>query len=73
MAKRPKTMSAAAGDGPAPVRSARAWPTVRGAAEGPRTGCEDYAAQGAHTLSALITANAALSEALERMGLELVG
>ena len=49
------------------------WPTVRGAAEGMRTSYESLAIQGKDTLSALVAANAALSQALERMSLELVG
>jgi len=51
---------------------APAWPTVRGAAEGLRTSYEDFAAQGKGALSALVAVNAALSEALERMSLEVV-
>ena len=49
-----------------------AWPTARGAAEGMRLGDEDLATHGKETLSALVAANAALSQALERMSLELV-
>ncbi len=49
-----------------------AWPTARGAAEGMRLGYEDLAIYGKETLSALVAANAALSQALERMSLELV-
>src|SRR5258708_5715266 len=49
-----------------------AWPTARGAAEGMRLGYEDLATHGKETLSALVAANAALSQALERMSLELV-
>ena len=49
-----------------------AWPTARGAAEGMRLGYEDLATHGKETLSALVAANAALSQALERIGLELV-
>lgn len=56
----------------APKLPAPAWPTVSGAAEGIRTGYEDLATQRKDTLSALVAANAALSEALERMSLELV-
>ena len=71
MAKKSRkgTMAAAAG---LPVLVAPSWPTVRGAAEGIRRGCEDLATQGKDTLSALVAANAAFSQALERMGLELV-
>jgi len=49
-----------------------AWPIARGAAEGMRLGYEDLATHGKETLSALVAANAALSQALERMSLELV-
>jgi hypothetical protein len=52
--------------------SAPAWPTARGAAEGMRLGYEDLATHGKETLSALVASNAALSQALERMSLELV-
>ena len=55
-----------------PVLAAPSWPTVRGAAEGIRSGYEDLATQGKDTLSALVAANAALSQALERMSLEWV-
>jgi hypothetical protein len=53
--------------------SAPTWPTARGAAEGLRVGYEDLATQGKDTLSALVAANAAFSQAVERMSLELVG
>ncbi|MGH7123311.1 MAG: phasin family protein [Stellaceae bacterium] len=53
--------------------TAPAWPTARGAAEGLRVGYEGLATQGKDTLSALVAANAAFSQALERMSLELVG
>jgi phasin family protein len=56
-----------------PTLPAPTWPTVRGAAEGIRVGYEDLATQGKHTLSAFVAANAALSQALERISLELVG
>ena len=51
---------------------APAWPTARGAAEGMRPGYEELATHGKETLSALVAFNAALSQALERMSLELV-
>jgi phasin family protein len=56
----------------APMLPAPAWPTVRGAAEGFRLGYEGMASQGKDMLSALVAANAALSQAMERMSLELV-
>ncbi len=49
-----------------------ASPTARGGAEGMRLGYEDLAIYGKATLSALVAANATLSQALERMSLELV-
>jgi hypothetical protein len=64
-----KTAAAAAS---APMLPAPAWPTVRGAAEGFRLGYEGLASQGKDMLSALVAANAALSQALEHMSLELV-
>jgi hypothetical protein len=71
MAKKPgkNTATAAA---IVPTLSGPAWPTVRGAAEGIRISYEDFATQGKHTLSALVAANAALSQAFERMSLEVV-
>ncbi|HXP77304.1 MAG TPA: phasin family protein [Stellaceae bacterium] len=66
-----KTVAAAAAAPKLPA-PAPTWPTVRGAAEGIRMGYDDLATQGKDTLSALVAANAALSEALERMSLELV-
>jgi len=66
--KRVVTAAAALPSLPAPV-----WPKVRGAAEGFGLGYEDFAAEGKHTLSALVAVNAALSQALERMSLELLG
>jgi phasin family protein len=56
-----------------PTLPAPTWPTVRGAAEGIRVGYEDLATNGKDTLSAFVAANAALSQALERISLELVG
>jgi hypothetical protein len=53
--------------------SAPTSPTARGAAEGLRVGYEGLATQGKDTLSALVAANAAFSQAVERMSLELVG
>ena len=73
MAKRRKEKTAAAMAGAVPMLSAPAWPTVRGAAEGLRAGYEDFAARGKDALSVLVAANAALSEAVERMSLEAVG
>jgi hypothetical protein len=55
-----------------PMLATPSWPTARGAAEGIRLGYEDLAAQGKHTLSALVAANAAFSQALERISLEVV-
>jgi hypothetical protein len=55
-----------------PSLPAPSWPTVRGAAEGFRLGYADLASEGKHSLSALVAVNAALSQALERMTLELV-
>jgi len=55
-----------------PVLMAPAWPTARGAAEGIRLGYEGLATQGKDTLSAFVAANAAFSQALERMSLEVV-
>ncbi|GEM_PF-2573852 len=55
-----------------PTLSAPTWPTARGAAESLRLGYEDLASQGKETLAALVAANAALSQALERMSLEVV-
>jgi hypothetical protein len=57
----------------APALMAPTWPTARGAAEGLRVGYEDLATQGKDTLAALVAANAAFSQALERMSLEVVG
>ena len=56
-----------------PTLPAPTWPTVRGAAEGIRVGYEDLVIHGKDTLSAFVAANAALSQALERISLELVG
>jgi len=72
MAKKTGKRTAAAA-ATTPMLPAPAWPTVRGAAEGFRVGYEDLAMHGKDTLSALVAASAALSEALERMSLELVG
>ncbi len=72
MAKKSSKKTAAA-DASVPTLQAPSWPTVRGAAEGLRTGYEDLATEGKDTLSALVAANAALSQALERMSLEWVG
>ena len=55
-----------------PMLPAPAWPTVRGAAEGFRLGYDGMASQSKDMLSALVAANAALSQAMERMSLELV-
>lgn len=52
---------------PAPVR-----PAARVASEGFRLGYEGLASQGKDMLSAVVAANAALSQAMERMSLELV-
>ena len=52
--------------------TAPARPTVRGAAENLHVGYEGFATQGKHTLSALVAANAALSQAVARMSLEVV-
>lgn len=72
MAKRSAKKTAATAVPAVPMLSAPAWPTVRGAAEGLRTGYEDFASRGKDLLSAVVAANAALSEALERMSLEWV-
>jgi hypothetical protein len=56
----------------APTLAAPAWPTLRGAADGFRVGYEGLATQGKDMLSALVESNAALSQALERMSLEVV-
>jgi len=72
MAKKSRNKTAAAA-AKVPMLPAPPWPTVRGAAEGMRLGYEDLATHGKETLSALVAANAALSQALERMSLELVG
>jgi len=56
-----------------PMLAAPSWPTVRGAAEGIRRGYEDLATHGKDMLSALVAANAAFSQAIERMSLEVVG
>jgi len=58
---------------PAPTPAAPGWPTVRGATEDFRLGCEGLASQGKDMLSALAAANAALGQAMGRMTLELVG
>jgi len=58
---------------PAPTPAAPGWPTVRGATEDFRLGCEGLAMQGKDMLSALAAANAALGQAMGRMTLELVG
>ncbi len=71
MAKKTGKRVAAAAATP-PMLPAPAWPTVRGAAEGFRLGYEGMASQGKDMLSALVAANAALSQAMERMSLELV-
>src|SRR5579872_298699 len=55
------------------VLTAPAWPTARGAAESVRTGYEHLATEGKDALSAFVAANAAFSQALERMSLEMVG
>jgi len=72
MAKKSGKKVAAAAATP-PMLPAPAWPTVRGAAEGFRLGYEGLASHGKDMLSAVVAANAALSEAMERMSLELVG
>ena len=72
MAKKSGKSTAAAAVAPVTMVSAPSWPTVRGAAEGIRISYEDFATQGKHTLSALVAANAALSQAVERMSLEVV-
>jgi hypothetical protein len=72
MAKKSANKRAAAATAKLPTRPAPTWPTARGAAEGLRTGYEDLATQGKDTLSALVAANAALTQALERMSLEFV-
>ena len=72
MVKKSSKSPAAAAVAHPPRLSAPAWPTVRGAAEGLRIGYEDFATQGKHTLSALVAANATLSQAFERMSLEVV-
>ena len=73
MAKKSGKSKTVAATAEAPMLAAPTWPTARGAAEGLRIGYEDLATQGKDTLSALVAANAALSQALERMSLELVG
>jgi len=72
MAKKSGKKSAAAAARVPMLLPTPAWPTARGAAEGMRLGYEDLATHGKETLSALVAANAALSQALERMSLELV-
>ena len=72
MAKKSGKKLAAAAATPATL-AAPAWPTVRGAAEGFRLGYEGLASQSKGMLSAVVAANAALSQAMERMSLELVG
>ena len=72
MAKKSRKSAAPAKVAEAPALRAPAWPTVRGAAEGISPRFEDFAAQGKDTLSALVAANTALSQALERMSLEVV-
>jgi len=64
------TVAVAAAD--LPMLAAPSWPTARGAAESIRRGYEDLASEGKDTLSALVAANAAFSQALERMSLEMV-
>ena len=71
MAKKSAKRTAAA-VASAPMLPAPAWPTVRGAAEGFRLGYEGLASQGKDMLSALVAANAAMSQAMEHMSLELV-
>jgi hypothetical protein len=73
MAKTTKKKTGGAAVGPVPTVSAPTSPIARGAPEGLRAGYEDFASRGKHTLSGLAAANAALGQALERMGLELVG
>jgi hypothetical protein len=73
MAKKSRQKTAAAAVSEVSTLSVSGLPTVRGAAEGFRAGYEGFAAQGKHTLSALVAANALLSAALERMSLEMVG
>jgi hypothetical protein len=72
MAKKSSKRAAAPAAAAVPMVLAPAWPTARGAAEGLRTGYEDFAVQGKDMLSALVAANAAFSQALERMSLEVV-
>lgn len=56
-----------------PALPVPAWPTPRTAVDRIRVGYEDLTGRGKDTLSALVAANAALSDGLERVGLELVG
>jgi len=73
VAKKARKSKVAAATAKPPVLAAPRWPTARGAAEGLRLGYEGLAAQGKDTFSALVAANAAFSQALERMNLEVVG
>lgn len=73
MAKKAGKGRAVAAAAKASALTAPAWPTARGAAEGLRAGYDDLATHGKDTLSALVAANAAFSQALERMSLEVVG
>ncbi|HKX11026.1 MAG TPA: phasin family protein [Stellaceae bacterium] len=72
MAKKSGKSTADVAAAPVTLVSAPSWPTVRGAAERILIGYEGFAIQGKHTLSALVAANAALSQAVERMSLEVV-
>ena len=49
------------------------WPMPKTAVDRIRVGYEDFAMQGKDTLSTLIAVNAALSDVVERLGLELMG